>query len=210
MRQNYEVFLGDKRLLICRGIVDNLNGEGVVVRDGRAGEPLSNAVRSLLSEGSSEMVFISPDPKESWKRFKSDYQQLDAAGGVVVDERGRLLAIRRLGVWDLPKGKLEKGEKRKAGGQREVEEECGIRVDRVGIRVYTTWHTYSMNGLSILKRTDWYEMEASSGQELIPQKEEAIQRVEWLDEKGVEALMNDTYASIRQVVKTWRLNRPKP
>ena len=33
--------------------------------------------------------------------------------------------------WDIPKGKLEKGETPSVAGAREVEEECGIKVEEI-------------------------------------------------------------------------------
>jgi 8-oxo-dGTP pyrophosphatase MutT (NUDIX family) len=39
------------------------------------------------------------------------YSLVEAAGGVVVNQQKEVLWMFRLGKWDLPKGKLEKGEK---------------------------------------------------------------------------------------------------
>ena len=50
-----------------------------------------------------------------------------------MNERGEFLSIYRNGVWDLPKGKLEKGEDFQSAAVREVEEETGMtEVDLVG------------------------------------------------------------------------------
>ncbi|MCW2967878.1 MAG: hypothetical protein JWM71_1650, partial [Solirubrobacteraceae bacterium] len=52
-----------------------------------------------------------------------------AAGGVVVDEGGRVALVHRPrhGDWSLPKGKLDPGEDWEAAALREIEEECGLR-----------------------------------------------------------------------------------
>ena len=49
-----------------------------------------------------------------------------AAGGLVTNENNELLMIFRRGKWDLPKGKLDKGETIEECAIREVEEETGI------------------------------------------------------------------------------------
>jgi putative (di)nucleoside polyphosphate hydrolase len=51
-------------------------------------------------------------------------------GAVIVDDRGRILALERSdyrGAWQLPQGGLEKGETPLQGVYREVEEETGIK-----------------------------------------------------------------------------------
>ena len=58
--------------------------------------------------------------------FCSGYHEL-AAGGVVKDAEGHVLWIQRNGKWDLPKGKLERGESLEEAVIREVFEETGIR-----------------------------------------------------------------------------------
>ena len=52
-----------------------------------------------------------------------------AAGGVVVDDGGRVAVVHRpkYDDWSLPKGKLEPGESWEEAALREVEEECGVR-----------------------------------------------------------------------------------
>jgi ADP-ribose pyrophosphatase YjhB (NUDIX family) len=57
-------------------------------------------------------------------------------GAVVLDERGRLLLVRRAnepgrGLWSVPGGRVEPGESPAAAVEREVREETGLAV-RVG------------------------------------------------------------------------------
>ena len=51
------------------------------------------------------------------------------------------MLIKRLGLWDFPKGKIEKGEKKKVAAVREVEEECGVKT-ALGDLITETLHVY--------------------------------------------------------------------
>ncbi|HEX2617777.1 MAG TPA: NUDIX domain-containing protein, partial [Flavobacteriales bacterium] len=126
-----------------------------------------------------------------------------AAGGAVTDEQGRLLAIHRLGLWDLPKGKVEPKEPIDEGAVREVKEECGlVHVDLVG-PLCETWHTYERKGRMHLKRTDWFLMRGRSTDALTAQHEEDITDVRWMDETGVAAMRSGTYPSLLRVIDAW-------
>lgn len=57
--------------------------------------------------------------------------EIRAAGGVVIDDAGRVLVVHRprYDDWSLPKGKLDAGETWEAAALREVEEETGVRCE---------------------------------------------------------------------------------
>ena len=48
---------------------------------------------------------------------------IEAAGCIVKNEEGKILMMKRLGKWDLPKGKIDKGETPIQASLRELEEE---------------------------------------------------------------------------------------
>lgn len=109
-----------------------------------------------------------------------------AAGGVVLsDDPGLILLILRNDIWDLPKGKLEKGESIPECAVREVEEETGLVNLHITTSLCETYHEYKQNGTLIGKTTYWYliEGEEVSRQALKPQKEEGITKLAW---EGVE------------------------
>lgn len=138
-----------------------------------------------------------------WDAFRATYKFVLAAGGVVTDERGRLLVIRRLGKWDLPKGKVDEGEGTEAAALREVTEECGLRELHIGKPLPSTWHTYERKGKQYLKRTDWFQMDGSFKEALVPQEDEDIEEVRWVSREDLKAIKADTYPALLEVFAAW-------
>jgi ADP-ribose pyrophosphatase YjhB (NUDIX family) len=134
--------------------------------------------------------------------FKSKFKIVKAAGGVV-EKKDKILMIYRLKKWDLPKGKLDKGEKAEEAALREVEEECNIKVE-LGAKICNSWHTYSLNEKNILKKTSWYVMRPIDHSNMKPQKSENIEEVKWLKTKDLFHALEDSYRSIRWVFKKYR------
>ncbi len=134
--------------------------------------------------------------------LKSHFRIVNAAGGVV-RKGDKILMIYRLKKWDLPKGKLDTGEKPRKGAVREVEEECNIKVE-AGKKICNTWHTYSLNGKKILKKTNWYAMECMDDSNMKPQKDENIEEVKWLKTKDLFHGLKDSYRSVRYVFQKFK------
>lgn len=152
-----------------------------------------------------ESVTILVNSKSKTLTFiKSLYKVVKAAGGVVFD-KDKVLLMKRLGKWDLPKGKAESGENSRETAEREVEEECGIKV-KLGDKICTTWHTYLYKEKWTIKRTKWYYMQSDSSKPTIPQIEEGIEELKWVDISEVEQYTNNTYESIRYVLKKTKVN----
>jgi 8-oxo-(d)GTP phosphatase len=141
------------------------------------------------------------DYKSIKKAIKKQFKVVKAGGGIVEHE-DRILLIYRKNTWDLPKGKLDKGEKPKKGALREVEEECNIKV-RVGEKITHTWHTYIRNGKKHLKKTHWYRMECIDDSKMKPQREEGITDVRWMGERDTQVAMVNSFRSIRHVIKKY-------
>jgi 8-oxo-dGTP pyrophosphatase MutT (NUDIX family) len=123
---------------------------------------------------------------------------VSAAGGYVVREGPggpELLLIRRLGVWDLPKGKREDGETVEDCARREVCEEVGIRELCITRPLGTTLHGYVRKNRFDVKRTFWYRMETPE-RDFTPQTDEAIEAVAWMPVR--EAAQALGYESLRR------------
>jgi len=151
-------------------------------------------------ETSEQQVLIDGDLPANWNNFTSNYKLVEAAGGLVKNQNGDWLFIYRNGMWDLPKGKLEKDESIEECAVREVAEECGIDEPTIIKPLSTTYHTYTLKGKRILKPTYWYLMKSSDNSDLIPQTEEGITDVKWLSVKDALELAKDSFGSIKEVV----------
>lgn len=153
------------------------------------------------SKENQHLVVHSSDLEKLWKDFKDLFTIIEAAGGVVKNDKDEILMIYRWEKWDLPKGKIEQGEETEQAAVREVVEECGIPEPEVIGHLKNTYHTYRINGEPILKRTYWYEMKLDHSPALTPQEEEGITRVEWCDKAAVEENIKNTYGNIEEILK---------
>ncbi len=151
-------------------------------------------------------ITFTVDDRKSVKHFvKKRFKVIKAAGGVVYKGE-EILMIYRLNKWDLPKGKLDKGESWESGAVREVEEECNIKVS-LQSRIGATWHSYSLNGKKILKQTVWFAMECMDDSNMKPQITEDIQAVEWKVGEDLQTAMFNTYPSIQYVVERFQTQK---
>ena len=125
---------------------------------------------------------------------------VQAAGGLVKNEEDEFLFIYRAKHWDLPKGHRETGENLDFTALREVEEETGIENIELKDYLGTTYHTYILNGKREIKETHWYSMSAKKTSKLVPQKEEGIQKAEWLTKEKIESQAKKIYPSIQDLL----------
>jgi len=149
-----------------------------------------NKAKSFDCKSESELIAL----------FK-DYKFIEAAGGIVV-HNGKYLFIKRLGVWDIPKGKLDKNESPEHAAVREIEEECGIRQPKLISKLVDTFHTYEHKGKWVLKKTYWYLLESTEKKlNLVPQTEEDITEVKLFDKNQFLTIKSETYLSILEVIQ---------
>lgn len=122
-----------------------------------------------------------PDVKYLKQVFESLFTVVRASGGLVENEKAEILMIFRRGHWDLPKGKIDLGERKKQAALREVQEETGISSIEMGKRIITTRHSFRLkNNRRALKKTFWYAMKANK-QNLVPQTMEDITEAKWVN-----------------------------
>jgi 8-oxo-dGTP pyrophosphatase MutT (NUDIX family) len=136
----------------------------------------------------------------------SNVKLVEAAGGIVENKNGEYLFIKRLGNWDLPKGKIEKGESIQETALREIEEECGIGNLELGSKICDTYHFYLEKESFILKKSYWFKVNYSgSDMNLVPQLNENITEAKWLNKSDIAQIKNNTYPSILNVISTSNL-----
>ena len=168
-------------------------------------------VKELISEIESgekivDFVILNKDISMLWNCFKSQFAEIPAAGGLVMKDNMSLLFIKRLGVWDLPKGKIEKYETPECAAIREVEEECGVTGLKIIKQLDSTFHIYRSPYLNfpdnlVLKETKWFLMSCDDHQSLIPQVEENIEEARWFSIDELDNVMDNTYLSIREFMQ---------
>jgi 8-oxo-dGTP pyrophosphatase MutT (NUDIX family) len=196
MAQMYEVFYNDSLII--------LNSEDNQIRDfdkkvrltGNAG--LAGFLKKYLSEETGGDILLFGYPVEGmFADFCAHFKYLEAAGGLVENSFGATLFIKRLGVWDFPKGKIEKGELTEEAALREVEEETGVTMPEIKYELPSTFHIYCYKEKWILKKTYWYSMKTTFDGVLIPQTEEDIELVEWHKKREAKQLLEKSYRSLR-------------
>lgn len=144
------------------------------------------------------ITMATQERSEVEEKIKGMYKVIKAAGGVVIKGDKWLFMYRRK-KWDLPKGKLDKGERSREAAVREIFEETGVKAV-IQDKLCTTWHTYTLNNSRILKKTKWYILECRDDSTMTPQADEQIERLEWLTPQQGQAILINSFSSIRFVV----------
>lgn len=157
----------------------------------------------LDSKGNPMIVVRYSDLKTLWNFFFKDYKPILAAGGLVLNEKGKILFIYRNDKWDLPKGKIDKGEDVETAAIREVNEECGLKNHSILKHLVDTYHTYPMNNQIAIKTTSWFLMETKNEEFITPQLEEGITKVEWRNKEDWKELSKNSYGSIEEVMNAY-------
>ena len=203
-----KIYFNDKPLFLCDSVDETIqpyvHHDDAIFIDELDTHTVKAMIHEMQQPEIHAGVFYHTDLAELKKAFYKKFTLVMAAGGAVQNEKNELLAIFRRGKWDLPKGKLDKGETLEDCAVREVEEETGLRQVRLLSPLLITYHTYHEGTKFILKESHWYTMQVSGKQELIPQTEEDIQAVKWVTTGEVTALFPECFPSVVDVIGEWK------
>lgn len=188
----YKVFINDSYI----NFTSNGETSSLLLEENFLENPLSVVQAIAKNSSIQHLTFVDNAVEKVWLNFVKAFSVVEAAGGIVRNENDETLLIKRLGKWDLPKGKMEKGETKKESAVREVMEECSIPEPEIIQILPTTYHYYALRDKHILKPTYWYLMQVGGVPELAPQTEEGITEVLWANDAKVKQAMENTYASI--------------
>jgi len=198
----YKVFFNDSIIQVGSEMNKSLNNN-IAEKFNYVDYDVVNQIVSRIEsvQSHSDFYILNEDIDSVWNYFKSQFVEIPAAGGLVKKVDGSLLFIKRLGFWDLPKGKIEKRETPELAAIREVEEECGLSGLQIIRQLDSTFHIYRSPYLSfpknlVLKETKWFLMSYSGDEIAVPQFEENIEEVSWFALKDLEQVYSNTYSSL--------------
>jgi 8-oxo-dGTP pyrophosphatase MutT (NUDIX family) len=164
---------------------------------------LYKLIADFQSDTSTNSVNIyCTDIKHLWKLFRIYFTEVGAAGGLVRHKSGKYLFIEKKGKLDLPKGHIEPGEEPENCALREVSEETGISGHTILKPVRPTYHTYSWEGISYLKKTSWYLMDYKGEMISEPSHEEGITKVIWLFPDELNQVKGTAWHSLMDLINS--------
>lgn len=200
----YKVFVNDKLLCFLSTHVPEMDNPGSVIFNSDESNAVQKAIELLETNSQVQKAFLlGNEIMKQWTLFLNRLTLIEAAGGVVRNKQDEILMISRFNKWDLPKGKIEKGEGVIEAALREVSEECGIGQCEILRELPVTYHTYKKPKTDFLKKTYWFEMKYTGEETLKPQVEEGITDLKWMSEEEVKKNLVDSYSSIRELMRNY-------
>ena len=194
----YVVFVNDKPIFLTSSQIKENNYPVYLLKDFVTEE----IIHKLKDKKLKGINLYTPDLEQGWQEFLRTFNVISAAGGLVLNAKKEILFIYRAKKWDLPKGRIEKGETIEETAIREVEEECGISNLKLIKPLLTTYHVYFQNGMK-LKETFWFVMTSNDTKALVPQLEEGITKVVFKKEAEVLKALQNSYKNIALVYDTY-------
>lgn len=182
--------------------VNNIPIQTNATMDSFNNENVLEWVKSIEEGRISSPVFTQMDYSKVIDNILSDSKLIEAAGGIVFNPHQEFLLIFRRGYWDLPKGKIDKGETPELTAIREVWEECGLTDLKITGNLEPSFHTYWLKGKRILKKSYWFEMKIPDFQLPILQTEEDIEDSVWITKKNFTPYRPLTYPSVVDVIES--------
>jgi len=197
----YKVFFKDRTVFFRDDFPEAFRTKSGLFYKYESRESLSEIISAFFHlETINTLYLFHNNPEFIKTEFSSLFHPVRAAGGLVRNNRKEFIIIRRNGMWDLPKGKFEKGESPEQAALREVSEECGIESLEIKEHILKTFHAYMQDGKAYLKETDWFEMRVENDIKTSPEQKENITEVRWLKPDEVPSIAKSTYPLILDVL----------
>lgn len=191
----YKVFVNQKEIILTSTAP---KGKGVKVLPLKS-TPFKNIIRIIRTTRVKRLYLMHDNPKKLLSGFKKKLPVTIAAGGVLQHEEGKLLFIYRKKRWDLPKGRVDKGETLEGAAKREVKEETGVKKIKVGKPAGVTYHVFKRNNRYQLKETHWFFMKTSYEGVLTPEIKEDITKATWKNKSKTAKAIKKTYPNIEDL-----------
>ena len=122
--------------------------------------------------------------------FKKKIKLVKAGGEIVKNINNETLFIYRRNKWDLPKGKMDKGETIDQTALREVKEETGIKNLSITDFKMNTYHVFKKGKEYRIKETSWFNMLSTQKGNFSPESKEGITKVVWKSNKKIKKIKN--------------------
>lgn len=203
--QKYKVFVNEKLLTISSQPEMEKNEIRVLNLQYDHADLLNFYLEQFKLGCYHHLHFFGENPAAIFQDLCKVFTLIEAAGGLVINDKGEALVIFRKGKWDLPKGKIDDGETPENAAVREVSEECSIQLPKIAEVLEETWHTYQLNGKPIIKKAYWYKMNPQNhAEQPSPQLEEDITEAKWVSKEYFAEMRKNIYPAIEELLlKNW-------
>ena len=162
-----------------------------------------DTILNALKTDKKEVVILVDNIDHAKDIFFTHFINIEAAGGIVQNEKKEILFIFRRGKWDLPKGKIEKDETPEICAAREIEEETSVTNLIIKHKIGETYHIYEENKAMVLKTSHWFYFLSNEQQDIKAQTEEDITDVKWIHTRNIKEPMGNTYQNIRDILSVF-------
>ncbi|MDO8998932.1 MAG: NUDIX domain-containing protein [Bacteroidota bacterium] len=198
---NKKIYYNNKILEFPESETQSSQNQTIKIYDEENKQTLKIIIDDFLDQtNQNSFQILNYDFETTLAFLKNNFSFIEAAGGFI-EKENQYLFIHRLGKWDLPKGKLEKGEAIENAAIRECEEECGVTNLKITKKLSSTFHIYPYKKGFAIKQTYWFYMITNHAEILKPQIEENIDEARWFSENELKiTVLNDTYLTIKDVI----------
>ena len=200
---SYKIFFDDFQILLISQDIE-LSADKKMIFHADAPEDIEPLVYLIKKHFiKTDVIVFCYDTKATFNYFSKNFLYIKAAGGIVKNTKEEILFIFKQNHWDLPKGKIDKGEPKRGTALREVTEECGVQKLEIIAKVSKTYHIAKLRGRYVLKKTTWYEMLCSDPENLKPEAKEGITDLKWINPKTESKIYTGLYRNLTDLLNIY-------